>query len=80
MKRQGCVYEIRVNNTLDQSWQDWFEGMSITSDQENETVISGRVADQAALYGLLNRIQILNLRLSSVRQIPEEVNGEWIDP
>jgi hypothetical protein len=58
-------YEIRVEGILDQRWTAWFEGLDITSDQSH-TVISGPVADQAALHGLLNRVADLGLVLVSV--------------
>ena len=53
-------YEIRVEGVLDQRWTAWFEGLEIDSDQ-NQTVIWGPVADQAALHGLLNRVCDLGL-------------------
>ena len=59
------VYEIRVMGVLDPSWSDWFGGMSITY-QEDETLLVGRIADQAALLGLLSKIGHLNLPLLSV--------------
>jgi hypothetical protein len=58
-------YEIRVEGILDQRWTAWFEGLEITSDHSH-TVISGPVADQAALHGLLNRVADLGLVLVSV--------------
>jgi hypothetical protein len=58
-------YEIRVEGVLDQRWTTWFEGLEITSD-DSQTVISGLVADQAALHGLLNRVADLGLVLVSV--------------
>ena len=58
-------YEIRVEGILDQRWTDWFEGLEITSDHSH-TIISGPVADQAALHGLLNRVADLGLVLVSV--------------
>ncbi len=64
-------YEIRVEGVLDQHWTAWFEGLQIGSDQ-NQTVISGPVADQAALYGLLNRLRDLGLVLISVRRLDPE--------
>ena len=47
--------EIRVEGVLGQSWTAWFEGLEVDSD-DRQTVISGTVADQAALHGLLNRV------------------------
>jgi hypothetical protein len=57
-------YWIRVKGCLDDSWSEWFDGLSIAADPDcNETVLSGNVADQAALHGLLNKIRNLGLQL-----------------
>ena len=61
-------YEIRVEGILDRRWTAWFEGLEIDSD-DSQTVISGRVADQAALHGLLNRVCDLGLVLVFVRRL-----------
>lgn len=60
-------YEIRVEGILDQRWAAWFEGLQIDSDN-SQTVISGPVADQAALHGLLNKVRDRGLVLVSVRR------------
>ena len=64
-------YEIRVEGVLDQRWTAWFEGLEITGDY-SQTVISGPVADQAALHGLLNRVCDLGLVIVSVRRLEPE--------
>jgi hypothetical protein len=61
-------YEIRVKGILDERWTAWFEGLRITGDGE-DTVITGAVADQAALHGLLTKIRDLGLFLISVRHL-----------
>ena len=61
-------YDIRVKGILDQRWSAWFEDLEVSSDGE-ETVISGPVADQAALHGLLTKIRDLGLFLISVRHL-----------
>ena len=58
-------YEIRVNGTLDRRWSRWFEGLEVDH-RGTDTVISGRLPDQAALHGLLNKIRDLDLFLISV--------------
>ena len=60
-------YEIRVKGVLDARWAAWFEDLQITSDGA-DTVISGPVADQAALHGLLAKVRDLGLVLISVRR------------
>jgi hypothetical protein len=62
-------YQIRVEGELDAGWSDWFEGLEITSDASGQTTITGPVADQAALHGLLARIRDLGLKLISVHPI-----------
>jgi hypothetical protein len=60
-------YEIRVKGVLDARWAAWFEDLQITTDGA-DTVISGPVADQAALHGLLAKVRELGLVLISVRR------------
>jgi len=69
-------YRIKLKGHLDHKWSDWFEEMAI-SYEGGETVLTGSLADQAALHGLLIRIRDLNLTLLSVEQIdpdPEDKN------
>ena len=60
-------YEITVRDVLDPRWSAWFDGLRLTSDDAGRTTISGPVADQAALHGLLTRIRDLGLTLLEVR-------------
>ena len=59
-------YEIRIKGRLDPRWSDWFEGLQLTHLDNDETLLSGFVPDQAALHGHLERIRDLNLVLISV--------------
>jgi hypothetical protein len=61
-------YQIKLKGHLDHKWSEWFEGIDISTG-DGETILSGQVADQAALHGLLIRIRDLNLTLLSVEQI-----------
>lgn len=71
-KHLSHLYEIRVQGHLDERWFHRFEGLTITLTAAGETVITGAIVDQAALYGLLNRIRDLGLDLLSVQRQPLE--------
>ena len=58
--------EIRVKGQIDERWSDWFEGLEITHTDEDETILTGEIADQAALYGLIAKLRDLGLPLISV--------------
>jgi hypothetical protein len=59
-------YEIRLAGHLDARWAAWFDGLDVSQEGEGTTLISGPIADQAALYGLLQRVRDLGLPLVSV--------------
>jgi hypothetical protein len=61
-------YRIRLKEHLDSKWSEWFEQMAIST-EGGETILTGPVADQAALHGLLIRIRDLNLTLLSVERL-----------
>ena len=65
---QHSWYEIRVKGHLDSRWAAWFDGLELTRDG-GATVVRGRVADQAALHGLLHRMRDIGLPLISVVQV-----------
>lgn len=60
------VYQIRLKGHLDDRWAGWFEGLSITLEENGDTLLIGPVPDQAALFGLLRRVRDLGLQLISV--------------
>ena len=63
-------YEIRLQGHLDARWGERFEGMSITLEENGNTLLSGPVADQSALHGLLKKVRDLGLPLLSVNRVP----------
>ena len=63
------AYEIRVKGHLDQRWSEWFDGMTITNEENGDAVISGSLVDQAALHSLLVKVHNLNLPLISLSRI-----------
>ena len=65
------VYRIRVKGNLDRKWTDWFGGLTVTPQANDETELVGPVADQAALHGLLAKIRDLGLPLLSVDRMEE---------
>lgn len=70
--KKPMVYEIWIGGSLPESCLDWFEGMEVSFDPENKRTSIGKLTDQAALIGLLNKIQSLNMTLISVERSSEE--------
>ncbi len=66
---QGGIYEIRIKGHLDDSWSDWLEGLEVTLLENGEMILFGRIGDQAALMGILNKLYGLNLVLVSVSKV-----------
>jgi hypothetical protein len=64
-------YEIRISGHLADRWSDWFEGLAIRNDLSGETILSGTLVDQAALFGLLSKIHALNLTLISMNSLSQ---------
>ena len=63
------IHEIRVRGRLDDRWVDWLEGLALTRENDGTTTLTGPLADQAALHGVLNTIRDLNLPIVSVRRV-----------
>ena len=63
------IYEIRFEGHLADHWSDWFEGLAICNDPNGETTLTGLLADQSALFGVLIRMHNLNLNLVSINRV-----------
>lgn len=66
-------YAITVQGELDEHWRNWFDGLKMTHNEEGETVLIGRFADQAALHGVLTRVRDLGLTLVSVNRVDRDL-------
>ena len=66
---QPGLYEIRIRGHLADRWANWFEGLTITLKENGDTLLTGPVADQAALFGLLRKVRDLGMPLLSVNRI-----------
>ena len=73
----GTRYQIKVKGNLDPKWADWFEGFALESHGNGETLLTGRVADQAALHGMLSRINNLGISLLLVVQVDRLYTGTY---
>ena len=63
------LYEIRIEGHLDDRWADWFGGLIITLKEDGDTLLTGPVVDQAALFGLLRKVRDLGMPLVSVNRV-----------
>ena len=66
---QPMVYQIRVRSHLGADWADWFEGLTITCEENGDMLLTGPVIDQAALHGLLRKVRDLGMPLVSVNPV-----------
>jgi hypothetical protein len=64
-----CYFEIRVREQLSSEWSDWFENLDIRLLEDGDTLLSGPIVDQAALMGILNKLNRLNLTLLSLNEV-----------
>ena len=66
---QPTVYQIRIKGHLGRQWTDWFGGLTITLEDNGDTLLTGSVVDQAALHGLLRKVRDLAMPLLSVNRV-----------
>ena len=66
---QPMTYQIRLKGQLGQQWTDWFGGLSIALDENGDTLLTGLLADQSALHGLLKKVRDLGMPLLSINHV-----------
>jgi len=78
---QPVVYQIRIKGHLSYQWTDWFEGLTITLEEDGDTLLTGPVIDQAALHGLLKKVRDLGMPLVSVSPVePGQADASNVKP
>lgn len=70
------IYQIRIKGHLGRQWTEWFEGLIITVEDNGDTLLTGTVVDQAALYGLLRKVRDLGMSLVSINHVGIEQADE----
>ena len=70
------IYEIRVQGRLDQRWSTWFDGLTISYEGEDITLLRGSLVDEAALHGILIKVRDLALPLLAVNRVPESKKSD----
>ncbi len=74
---QPMVYQIRIKGPLGREWTDWFGGLTITALDNGDTLLTGPVVDQAALYGLLRKVRDVGMPLISVIEVQFNENHRY---
>jgi hypothetical protein len=69
---QPTIYQIRVKSHLGSDWTEWFEGLSITLENNGDMLLTGPLVDQAALHGLLKKVRDLGMPLVSVNPVQSD--------
>ena len=64
------IYQIRIKGHLSGQWTDWFENLTVTLEEDGDTLLTGPVVDQAALHGLLKKVRDLGIPLISINPLP----------
>ena len=69
---QPTIYQIRIRGHLGQQWTDWFPGLTITLEENGDTLLTGPVVDQPALHGLLKKVRDLGMPLLTVHRLESD--------
>jgi hypothetical protein len=67
--------EIKIEGRLDEKWAEWFEGFDLTYLDTSETLLTGNVPDQAALYGLIAKLRDMGVKLKAIKFASLSQNG-----
>jgi hypothetical protein len=79
MSSQPVIYQIRLKGHLGPQWAAWFAGLTLTLEENGDTLLTGPVADQAALHGLLRKVRDLGLPLLAVTLIePDQADASAV--
>ncbi len=70
------LYQICVGKLLDETWNEWFDGLTLTPQANGTTLLRGEISDQTALHSVLNKIRNLNLELLSVTYTEQTENSD----
>jgi hypothetical protein len=73
MKQHSSEYQIIIEGQLDSEWEEWFSPLTITPRANGTTLLHGLLKDQAALFGMLNKLYKLNLELVSLKKVEGSV-------
>ncbi len=74
---QPTVYQIRIKGHLGPQWTEWFAGLTITLEENGNTLLTGTVVDQSALHGLLKKVRDLGMPLLSINRVkPDQGDGK----
>jgi hypothetical protein len=66
---QQTIYQFKLKGHLGQQWMNWFEGLTVTLEEDGNTLLSGIVVDQSALHGILKKIRDLGMPLLTLSQV-----------
>ena len=74
---QASIYQIKIKGHLGSHWSEWLENLTITRDEDGNTLLTGPVVDDAALHGILKKLRDLGTPLLSVNRVePEQADEE----
>jgi hypothetical protein len=78
---ESGFYKIRIKGHLDDRWAAWFDVLTLTLEDNGNTLLTGPVADQAALYGILKKVRDVGLSLISVNRVePDQADSPEVKP